>query len=74
VIVEISDIQGQLITMRYYHEEGDYILLLPDNPDYRPQILPKHKVRIIGIVLKSIRIFNHLKNQTRINYRKSDFA
>jgi transcriptional regulator with XRE-family HTH domain len=68
VLAEVQDYNDYYTLMRYYHKEGEFILLLPDNPDFRPQIMPEHKVRIIGIILKSIRIFNHLKNQPKLNF------
>jgi len=66
VIAEITDYEDSEILFRYYHQEGDFILLLPDNPDFRPKIVTQHKIRIIGVLLKSLRLFNHLRNQPKL--------
>ncbi len=66
VLAEVSKDNDTEIMMRYFHLEGDFVLLLPDNPDFRPQIVPRKNVRVIGVILKTIRIFNHLKNHSKV--------
>ena len=55
--VVAARVNGDEATLKRYKRQGDNVLLLPENPDFEPRIVPKKDfdtgdAEIIGIVVE----------------------
>ncbi len=54
MVVAENVVEGS-VTLKYYRDAGDFVELVPANPNYSIQRIPKRDAAILGVVAKVIR-------------------